>query len=191
MRRDPRRRIAERMMPAAMLRRLEAEAAQKEKDRAERKRREQREREARNSRGVTSPLQPGRAVVRRGEGQDMATDMAGLFSESDSENDVQIVERAASGEEDHPIIVNDESDSSEAVEDNAGESLARLHRGDFEGIVAGRRRENVRAGRQKQGRKSGQRSKVTRRPVLRLAMRNAAGGNRSNSGGMKQLGRLV
>lgn len=183
MRRDPRRRIAERMMPAAMLRRLEAEAAQKEKDRAERKRREQREREATNSRGVTSPLQPGRAVVRRGEGQDMATDMAGLFSESDSENDVQIVERAASGEEDHPIIVNDESDSSEAVEDNAGESLARLHRGDFEGIVAGRRRENVRAGRQKQGRKSGQRSKVTRRPVLRLAMRNAAGGNRSNSGG--------
>lgn len=183
MRRDPRRRIAERMMPAAMLRRLEAEAAQKEKDRAERKRRERREKEARTSRGVTSPLRPGQAVVRRGEGQNMTADMAGLFSESDSENDIQVVERAASGKEDHPIMVDDESDSSEAVEDNAGESLARLHRGDFEGIVAGRRREHVRAGRQKQGRRTGQRSKATRRPVLRLAMRNSAGGNRSHSAG--------
>ncbi|KIR32249.1 hypothetical protein I352_05483 [Cryptococcus deuterogattii MMRL2647] len=183
LRRDPRRRIAERMMPAAMLRRLEAEAAQKERDRAECKRKEQRERETRNSRGVTSPLRPGRAVVRRGEGQDITADMAGLFSESDSASDIQVIERPASGEEDHPIIVDDESDSSEAVEDNAGESLARLHRGDFEGIVAGRRRMNVREGRQKQGRRAEQRLKATRRPVLRLAMRNAAGGNKSNSAG--------
>lgn len=183
LRRDPRRRIAERMMPAAMLRRLEAEAAQKERDRAERKRKEQREREARNSRGVTSPLRPGRAVVRRGEGQDITADMAGLFSESDSASDIQVIERPASGEEDHPIMIDDGSDSSEAVEDNAGESLARLHRGDFEGIVAGRRRMNVREGRQKQGRRAEQRLKATRRPVLRLAMRNAAGGNKSNSAG--------
>ncbi|ODN73953.1 hypothetical protein L202_07454 [Cryptococcus amylolentus CBS 6039] len=167
---DPRRRIAGRMMPARMLRQLEQEAAQKEREKQERKRRDLREREIREADGTLS-VGPGRAVVRRQKGQEAFDDIAELFSqEHESDGDGQPSNRPTgdSGDEGRPILVYD-SDSSQAYEDNAAEQpLARLHRGDFAGIVAGRSR--VKAAAQKAGKRKadGRRSKAPERPAIGL-----------------------
>ncbi|KAL7420749.1 hypothetical protein Q5752_004701 [Cryptotrichosporon argae] len=147
---DKRARIARRMLPAAMLKRLEREAADKQRQKltdAERRRQGMR---------VESPVRPGRAVVRRGGGGGADLDI-GLFSDGGDESDVSAdlattSMRASSvrppsarldSSADQPIVVSDES--SEAEEDNRGlESLVRLNRGDFEGIVAGRPRQPAR-----------------------------------------------
>lgn len=135
---DRRQKIARRMMPAFMLRRLEQEAAQKQrqKDRQHR----------RGNRAEPCPVRPGRAVVRRGQGNP-----EGLFDfvDSDADSTASIVE-ISQGLSPSPVrhrqqqlyVISDDSQSSssQAYEDNAGaQSLARLYEGDFETIIAGRR----------------------------------------------------
>ncbi|WVQ73377.1 hypothetical protein IAR50_002948 [Cryptococcus sp. DSM 104548] len=163
---DPRRKIARRMMPARMLRKLEQEAALKEKEKQERKRRELREREA----GI-APVGPGRAVVRRQEGQGAFDEITELFSqENESEGGGEASDGRAggSGNERRPISVYD-SDSSQAYEDNVAEqSLARLHQGDFEGIVAGRGRRFAAGERARRRNTDGRRDKPAKRPPLGL-----------------------
>ncbi|WWC70969.1 uncharacterized protein I206_104922 [Kwoniella pini CBS 10737] len=132
---DRRKKIAGRMMPAAMLKRLEAEAAAKERQRQEKKSRRQ---------AVTeSPIRPGRAVKRRGGGHGGLEDIDALFEDDDPENVSSHTpsisyNRSPPNSFDQPIVVSDGDSSSEAEEDNQTEhTLARLHRGDFESIVSG------------------------------------------------------
>ncbi|WVR06529.1 hypothetical protein IAU60_003560 [Kwoniella sp. DSM 27419] len=158
---DPRKRIARRMMPAAMLKRLEAEAADKERRRQDGKRKEQKD--------VKSPLRPGRAVVRRGGGLGGHDGINSLFDdEADSGTESQASARlSASLTEDQPIAISDDTgSSSEAIEDNYAEhSLARLRRGDFEGIIAGRGDAQSRSILERA------RQRRNRRPALGLAKR--------------------
>ncbi|OCF44378.1 hypothetical protein I317_01823 [Kwoniella heveanensis CBS 569] len=168
---DPRKKIARRMMPAAMLRRLEAEAAEKERRKAEKKRRDQ-------QRITESPMRPGRAVVRSGGGHGGLGDLDSLFSGDEADETLEetpsaraAFHREATNSFERPIVVSDGGDSSsEAAEDNQTEhTLARLHRGDFEGIVAGhrsRQAENKR--RNATSRKNRDRA---RRPALGLLKR--------------------
>lgn len=136
---DKRQRIARRMMPAAMLKRLEREAA----DRAARKSAEQR-RAARIS--TDSPVRPGHAIVRRGIRGGGLEGMDDIFADDDSDASVREgheveAEDGDTSASDGPIIVLDSSDSerSEAMEDNRRQDgLARLRQGDFEGLVRGR-----------------------------------------------------
>jgi len=165
---DRRQKIARRMMPAAMLQRLEREADEKAK---------QRERKKRDANQVRSPAKPGRAVVRRGDRHEEVSDLLDfLGSDADSMESVQRVDRLLTPEpnEREQIVISDESDgnssSSQAHEDNAGaQTLARLYEGDFETIIAGnkpvRRREGVRQ------RTHGGRSTRPRRPTMGLATR--------------------
>lgn len=137
--RDKRQKIARRMLPGVMLKRLEQDAQERERRRAE-----ERERQARSK--TRSPVRPGHAVVRRGGRGDL-DDMADLFDSSDDEDSGPLVvdlaaEEGSDGSDvDGPIDVGSDSSSDgfEAVEDNRpNDGLARLQRGDFESIVRGR-----------------------------------------------------
>ncbi|KAL1413138.1 hypothetical protein Q8F55_000887 [Vanrija albida] len=136
---DKRKKIARRMLPAAMLKRLEREAA----DRAARKSAEQR-RAARIS--TESPVRPGQAIVRRGIRVGGLEGMDDIFADDDSDDAVREgheveAEEGNTSASDGPIMVLDSSDSerSEAMEDNRRQDgLARLRQGDFEGLVRGR-----------------------------------------------------
>lgn len=190
--RDKRERIARRMLPGVMLKRLEAA----EKEREKRMMQEAKERR-RADRGSVSPVRPGRAVVRRGAGG-APIDMDGIFSDESSQERQQSEQRTPReretkrprreerprekhrrehhrertprrldpddelesmlGSVNDPIPVDfdleaseDNSDASsagpiaimsdsgsEAMEDNQDETLAYLHRGDFEAILRGR-----------------------------------------------------
>ncbi|WVF69022.1 hypothetical protein IAT40_003796 [Kwoniella sp. CBS 6097] len=171
---DPRKRIARRMMPAAMLRRLEAEALEKERRKAEKKRRDQ-------QRMTESPMRPGRAVVRRGGGHGGLGDLDSLFSGDEADETLDKTPSAAAGASlrrevtnsfERPIIVSDDGgSSSEAAEDNQTEhTLARLHRGDFEGIVAGHRSRPVQT-KMRNGTSRKQQHARSRRPALGLVKR--------------------
>lgn len=136
--RDKRQKIARRMLPGVMLKRLEQDARERERRRLEEKRR------ARSR--TKSPVRPGHAVLRRGGGGAL-DDMADLFNDSDEEDSLpQVVDLAAEegsdgSDRDGPIDVSSDSSSDgfEAMEDNRpNDALARLQRGDFESIVRGR-----------------------------------------------------
>ncbi|BEI86232.1 hypothetical protein CcaverHIS002_0605190 [Cutaneotrichosporon cavernicola] len=141
---DKRRRIAERMLPRAMLKRLEQEATQQKRRKDDRRRRA--------ARVDDSPVRPGHAVVRR-RGGGALDDMGDLFNdelESD-EGGGMIGSQAEEGNESEAspdedlgrqliLTLQSDSDGSEAIEDNGRPAaLARLQRGDFEAIVHGRR----------------------------------------------------
>jgi hypothetical protein len=133
---DKRQRIARRMMPAAMLQRLEREAAEKVRER---------ERKRKDANRVRSPARPGRAVVRPGQGAGNIDDLLDFIgSDADSLRSVDDVSRSPILSQRQGIVISDESDgvssSSQAYEDNAGaQTLARLYDGDFETIIAGKR----------------------------------------------------
>ncbi|ORY30560.1 Mus7/MMS22 family-domain-containing protein [Naematelia encephala] len=177
---DPRAKIARRMLPAAMLRRLEREEAARQKRTAESKRR--------RSKRTESPVRPGRAVVRRNEGD---VDVSGFLDEVASSQEESLEKRPTATEFTTParmvqrelIVVSDDggsdSSTSQAVEDNgAAETLARLYDGDFESIIGGRNaRAKSRAIRSKPGNR--QRRHRQNRPALGLAKRTtipASGG---------------
>ncbi|WVQ65568.1 uncharacterized protein L199_003745 [Kwoniella botswanensis] len=175
---DRRQKIARRMMPAAMLRRLEAEAAAKERRKAENKKKQQA--------AIESPIRPGRAVVRRGGGQVDMNGLEGLFEEDDpevvSEQTPPLSHtRSISNSSDQPILISDGGTSSEAEEDNQAEqTLARLHRGDFESIVSGNRwKAAAKAKHQAQSRPKA-RSSHSRRPALGFRKRVRAPINENN-----------
>lgn len=139
--RDKRQKIARRMLPGVMLKRLEQDARERERRRQEGKQRRARSR-------TRSPVRPGHAVVRRGGGGGL-DDMADLFDSDEEESAPQIVDLAAEegsdgsdgSDADGPIDVSSDSSSDgfEAMEDNRpNDALARLQRGDFESIVRGR-----------------------------------------------------
>ncbi|WVN90543.1 uncharacterized protein L203_105782 [Cryptococcus depauperatus CBS 7841] len=177
-RRDPRRKIAGRMMPAAMLRRLEAEAARKEKEKVDRKRREQRER-AEPGKTITNSPRPGRAVVRQAELGELR-DIQDLFSEDDSEVEIGMRTMDENERDKARSVVFVDDESSEAIEDNyAEQTFDRLQRGDFEGIVAGKGSRNL-STRVKQGKKDRRHAGVTRRPTLCLV------GKRRGKGGSSE-----
>lgn len=125
------------MLPAAMLRRLEQDAASRARRQAEKRKR-----------GLELPARPGRAVARRGDGR---VDLSGFLNEVGSDEDDTLHNgspRTPSSRTPHReqqqrlIVISDDSDSdhSQALEDNGPhESLARLYDGDFESIVVGRR----------------------------------------------------
>ncbi|WWD18663.1 hypothetical protein CI109_103116 [Kwoniella shandongensis] len=164
---DTRKKIARRMMPAAMLKRLEAEELARQKRKEEKKRREQR--------ATTSPMRPGRAVVRRGGGHGGQDDIAAMFSDQEDDDDTPQLtpfRPLTSNSIGQPIVVSDGNDSSsEAAEDNQTEqTLARLHRGDFEGIVAGNRWKSTEPKRRVESRTK-HRSSHARRPALGLVKR--------------------
>ncbi|WVQ85011.1 hypothetical protein IAT38_007175 [Cryptococcus sp. DSM 104549] len=200
---DPKFKVARRMMPTVMRRRLEKDAKEKERRVAERKRREKeaREREQRSA----SPVRPGKAVIRRGAGAGAAAaldKMAGFFTDGEGDSSAPEEDMPRQGPAtsslDYPIVIMDDSDSSEAVEDNFEQSLAQLHRGDFEGLVAGRRRDQAgkkkKVGRNKerqlgQGHRAGDRitggdgkAKV-KRPALGLVKRVRAPGHGGGENG--------
>jgi hypothetical protein len=144
-RKDKRARIAGRMLPAAMLRQLEKEEARKLREKQAAKKRQDRHRSP-------SPIRPGRAVVRQGNGE--SVDFSGFLDEvaagpsssiSPDPTPEQGFESDASTRE-RPIMVGSSDDSdSQAEEDHGiggggGESLAQLYRGDFESLVAGKGR---------------------------------------------------
>lgn len=148
---DRRAKIARRMLPAAMLRRLERESEKRERRDLERKRKEQRK-------AVESPLRPGRAVTRRANGGVDVDGLLEMVAEEGEESDgsmpygtggVDMGKIGAPNPGTQAIVISsDESSGSQAEEDNgghgggigAGESLAQLYRGDFESLVAGRGR---------------------------------------------------
>ena len=134
---DRRAKIARRMMPAVMLKRLEQEAAEKERRSTASRRREDR-------RG--SPIKPGKAIVRRGQGDVEVRDLLGDLASEDEVSDNALVRSpsfAAREECQQRLTVisdDDSSRSSQAYEDDDGEqSLARLYDGDFESLIAGTR----------------------------------------------------
>jgi len=144
-RKDKRARIAGRMLPAAMLRQLEKEEARKLREKQAAKKRQDRHRSP-------SPIRPGRAVVRQGNGG--SVDFSGFLDEvaagpsssiSRDPTPEQGFESDTSTRE-RPIVVGSSDDSdSQAEEDHGiggggGESLAQLYRGDFESLVAGKGR---------------------------------------------------
>lgn len=154
--RDKRAKIARRMLPAAMLRRLEEEAARKERDRDLARKRTDRRR-------TPSPARPGRAVVRHGGGDrvefaDFLNEVADGRSSSHSPIATPTRDRRHGSDDgsdaggNRPIFVDSSSSDSDsqAEEDHgggyggggggAGESLAQLYRGDFESLVAGKGR---------------------------------------------------
>ena len=145
---DPRARIARRMLPAAMLRRLEREAA----DKALRSNGTRGRQDARSD----GPLRPGQAVARHGEAGPL--DIANLIDADASDGS----ESNLSGQSVHSLLGADRADNrnvksddpdgrsqgsdvSQAEEDNghprrgANQSLARLYEGDFESIISGNR----------------------------------------------------
>lgn len=168
---DRRAKIARRMMPAAMLKRLEFEAAEKERRKAHRKRKENRR---------VSPIGPGRAVARRGQGDVDLQDLVGVIGSDDEVSDGMQMgspspKLPADRQEQLIVISDDESSgSSQALKDNAGEqSLTRLYDGDFESLVGGKRA-NHRAQRTLSDYPRGQvkrRRKHFRRSVLGLVKR--------------------
>ena len=129
---DPRDKIARRMMPVAMLKRL-----QREEEKRERKRVEARKRAGQHF----SPARPGKAVVRRGAGG-QGDDFDDIFEQGDPPTPV-----SASATPSRPspvqrelIVISDDdnSDGSQAHEDNGPpQALNRLFEGDFESIVRG------------------------------------------------------
>lgn len=144
-RKDKRARIAGRMLPAAMLRQLEKEEARKEREKQAAKKRRERHRSP-------SPIRPGRAVVRQGNGE--SVDFSGFLDEV-AAGPSSSISRDPTPEQgfesdtftrDRPIVVDSSEDSdSQAEEDHGiggggGESLAQLYRGDFESLVAGKGR---------------------------------------------------
>ncbi|KAK4689696.1 hypothetical protein P7C73_g409, partial [Tremellales sp. Uapishka_1] len=137
-RKDPREKAARRMLPGALLKRLEQAAAAREANKTGRERKKGRK-------AVESPLKPGKAVIRKGKTVVDVNDVVNLLG--DSEESDHLPPRDSGGRKSPLrdrtlIIVSDDSgtDSSEAMEDNrGGESLARLYRGEFEDIIAGKR----------------------------------------------------
>lgn len=124
---DKRARIARRMLPGALLKRLEREAAEKAKQKAKHRERQ-----------LDSPSRPGKAVVRRG-GNVTFDDVVDLVASQESEPFFRQSSRSPSpGSGAAPIIVDSDS-SSQAGEDNGPETLARLYEGDYESIVAPRK----------------------------------------------------
>ncbi|WVW84898.1 hypothetical protein I302_106934 [Kwoniella bestiolae CBS 10118] len=174
---DRRQRIARRMMPAAMLRRLEAEAAAKERRKAENRKKQQT--------SIVSPIRPGRAVVRRGGGHGGMDDLDGLFEEENPDVILQQSPPASlnlsiTNSSDQPIVISGGS-SSEAEEDNQAEqTLARLHRGDFESIVSGNRWKSGAKSKTRNHLQLKPRSNHSRRPALGLAKRVRAPISESN-----------
>ena len=144
-RKDKRARIAGRMLPAAMLRQLEKEEARKQREKQAAKKRRDRHRSP-------SPIRPGRAVVRQGNGE--SVDFSGFLDEV-AAGPSSSISRDPTPEQgfesdtstrDRPIVVDSsEASDSQAEEDHGiggggGESLAQLYRGDFESLVAGKGR---------------------------------------------------
>ncbi|BEJ17296.1 hypothetical protein CspHIS471_0606970 [Cutaneotrichosporon sp. HIS471] len=141
---DKRRRIAERMLPRAMLKRLEQEATQQKRRKDDRRRRA--------ARVDDSLVRPGHAVVRH-RGGGVFDDMGDLFNDElePDEGGGMIGSQAVEGDESEAspdedlgrqliLTLQSDSDGSEAIEDNGRPAaLARLQRGDFEAIVHGRR----------------------------------------------------
>jgi len=137
---DKRQKIARRMMPAAMLQRLEREAAQKAKER---------ERKRQGADRVRSPARPGRAIVRKGDRNGDVEDLLGFIG-----SDVESIDSAVNVDrlltptpavrQRELILISDDTDgvssSSQAYEDNTGaQTLAKLYDGDFETIIAGKK----------------------------------------------------
>lgn len=165
---DRRRRIAERMLPRAMLKRLESEAQKKQRAREDRRRA--------TAAASESPLRRGHAVVRR-VAEPRLDEMTDLFDDG-SDDDIQEIhmveaEEGSNGSDSDgmPIVVSDDS-GSEAMEDNRHhDGLARLQDGDFEAIVHGRNpRANTSDPSRSRDRKERQeeRRKRERRPALGL-----------------------
>jgi hypothetical protein len=124
---DKRARIARRMLPGALLKRLEREAAEKAKRKAKHREKQ-----------VETPSRPGKAVVRRG-GNVTFDDVVDLVASQESEQLTRLSSRSPSpGSGAAPIVVDSDS-SSQAEEDNGPETLARLYEGDYESIVAPRK----------------------------------------------------
>lgn len=165
---DKRRRIAERMLPRAMLKRLESEAKQK-----------QQAREARRRAAVRSesPVRRGHAVVRRVSvrQQDEMTDFFNNEASDDSVQEIHALEAEegsdgsdSGGSLGRPVMTSDSS-GSEALEDNRrNDGLARLQDGDFEGIVHGRPQRRPAEPRQRRDRDRQPSRKRERRPALGL-----------------------
>lgn len=134
---------AAKMFPAVMLRRMEREEARKEQEKQAAKKRQDRYRSP-------SPIRPGRAIVRRGNGD--GGDFANFLDEvaagpSSPQSRDPAPEQGFESEHsiDRPIFVGSSDSDSQAEEDHGiagggGESLAQLYRGDFESLVAGKGR---------------------------------------------------
>ncbi|EIW67740.1 hypothetical protein TREMEDRAFT_64332 [Tremella mesenterica DSM 1558] len=135
---DRRAKIARRMMPAAMLKRLEREAAEKERQKA---RREAKKRIVQIS--PASPVRPGHAVIRRGQGDVDMSGLLGMLASPDSSspqrpNSNERTSAVQSRDKDVVVISSDDDSDfgSQAEEDNGG-GLVRLYKGDFESLVTG------------------------------------------------------
>lgn len=139
---DSRRKIAARMMPAFMLKRLEREAVEKERKKQEKLRRD--------TRRPPSPARPGHAVTRRGGGRIEGDDLFDFVDpDSDSDDFDLDLGRSRSNtpvplRQRELIVISDDSEgyssASQAMEDRtAAQSLARLYEGDFETIIKGRK----------------------------------------------------
>ena len=174
-RKDARRRIAGRMMPAFMLKRLEREALDKA--------RKKQDRNARDSRRSVSPPRPGHAVVRRAGTDRNGNDLFDFIrSDGESSESIVPVGRSRSNtpvplRQRELILISEDSDgasaSSQAYEDyTAAQSLARLYDGDFETIVKGNRPLVRRIASAKKRRPNGSKIKDKRkRPALGLIKR--------------------
>ena len=163
--RDKRQKIARRMLPAAMLQRLEREAANRER---------QKEKRRQEARRVQSPAGPGRAIVRRGGAAETDV-LAFVGSDPESSSSVDVNEQTprAPQRQAELIVVSDSdgsSSSSQAHEDYAGaQSIAHLYDGDFETLIAGKR-SNIRRDTKRKKPPRKERSHA-RRPALGLAKR--------------------
>lgn len=174
---DRREKIARRMLPGVMLKRLAAA----EKVRQARKAAAQRQRSGRD-RDTPSPVRPGHAVVRRGSGHGLE-DMVDLFASDNSDNDngplALEAEEGDTDASDGAIVISSDSEGFEAREDNRHDGLANLQRGDFEALVRGRDADGRHRSDRERGRDNGndrgdgQRShkRRTPRPALGLKKR--------------------
>ena len=171
---DKRQKIARRMLPAAMLRRLEREAEEKQRQKELRKRRE--------ARGTETP-RPGRAVVRRAQANGDVHDFVNLIAsqgESSESDATPALPSPPPLRQRELIIISDDDMASDAAsqahEDNGGaQSLARLYDGDFETIIAGKRP----SARRKDGAARNRKDRTTahRRPALGLVKRARGSAN--------------
>ncbi|GMK57328.1 hypothetical protein CspeluHIS016_0401620 [Cutaneotrichosporon spelunceum] len=169
---DKRRRIAERMLPRVMLKRLEQEAGQGKRRKDDTRRR---------AAGVgDSPVRPGHAVVRR-RGGGVLDDMGDLFDDESEPDEEQgmLGLQAEEGDESEAspdeglgrqliLTLQSDSDGSQALEDNGRPAaLACLQRGDFEAIVHGKRSAEPRERRPPRGELRNHRPalRITKRPV--------------------------
>ncbi|ORX37221.1 Mus7/MMS22 family-domain-containing protein [Kockovaella imperatae] len=130
---DRREKIARRMMPAVMLKRLQREEENRKKRQAQ---------AVRRATQFSPAARRGRAVVRQNRAKDSALDFDDIFDEEEESlsADVRATPARNSSIQRELIIVSDDdtSDGSQAHEDNGyHQALERLYEGDFESIVRG------------------------------------------------------